>query len=190
MWDNVACGICKFKHSGKTNSLYRPDVFYTKNRCFKESYSAMSKNLKKYLQKSLFLYVKSHALRLLSLIRNNSSTNNLTDSAEIFWHFGCFHIYSQKFLKMWVGKIFGKCSNTVSLPSLTTSIPFTTWFLPRKCWKWKISLKLGNYLIRIIVMSDVWAKSRNISRYQTTNPLEIWFLFLVSLIAPKWVLFS
>ena len=27
---NVACGICKFKHSGKTNSLYRPDVFYTK----------------------------------------------------------------------------------------------------------------------------------------------------------------
>ena len=150
----------------------------------------MSKNLKKYLQKSLFLYVKSHALRLLSLIRNNSSTNNLTDSAEIFWHFGCFHIYSQKFLKTWVCKIFGKCSNTVSLPSVTTSIPFTTWFLPRKCWKWKISLKLGNYLIRIIVMSDVWAKSRNISRYQTTNPLEIWFLFLVSLIAPKWVLFS
>ena len=27
---NVACGNCKFKHSGKTNSLYRPDVFYTK----------------------------------------------------------------------------------------------------------------------------------------------------------------
>ena len=29
MWDNVACGICKLKHDGKTNSLYRPDVFYT-----------------------------------------------------------------------------------------------------------------------------------------------------------------
>ena len=122
----------------------------------------MSKNLKKHLKKSLLLYVKSKSKssqRLLSLIRNKLLHQYIWQIqlkySVIFWHFGCFHIYiSKHFRKLDRANFFGKCSNTVSLSSLTTSIPFATWFLPRKCWKWKISLKLRNYFIRIIVMSD------------------------------------
>ena len=119
----------------------------------------MSKNLKKYLKKSLFLYVKSNALRFLSLARNKLLQQYIWQIqlkySVVFWQFGCFHIYIFKhFRKFDRTNFLGKCSNTVSLPSLTTSIPFTSWFLPRKCWKWKISLKLRNYFIRIIVMSD------------------------------------
>ena len=46
MWDNAACGICKFKHGDKTNSLYWPDVFYTKTDVLQKATLECHKTLK------------------------------------------------------------------------------------------------------------------------------------------------
>ena len=125
--------------------LLRTDVFCTVKWCFTKSCPAMSKNLKKYLQKSLFLYVKLQALRLFVKFNRKQTPPNtyLTDLAVrrfswqstflIFWLFP--HIYFGKVFKMLLGKIYRKSNKTVGLSSLTASLSFTTWFLPRKCWK-------------------------------------------------------
>ena len=73
------------------------------SRCFTKSYSAISKNLKKDMEKSLFLYINSHALRMLSLTRIKHLYQyiwqiQLKFSEKFlgkthFSHFGCFHIF-------------------------------------------------------------------------------------------------
>ena len=54
MWNNVACGICKFKHGYKTNSLFRPDVFYTKIGVLEKATLQCQKTLKSICKRVYF----------------------------------------------------------------------------------------------------------------------------------------
>ena len=56
MCNNVACGICKFEHGYKTNSLFRPNVFYTKIGVLQKATLQCQKTLKSIPKEFIFVY--------------------------------------------------------------------------------------------------------------------------------------